>query len=541
MNPYGNRYFKGCSTRVILREIVLVWRMCSEMISEAFRRCAMAAGENNGRNADPLRKLAEEKLQENGAFLDSLLNTMPAPVFYKDEEGRYIGVNKSFENFYGQTSQDLAGKSVFDIAPPELAAIYHAKDLELLRRSGVQVYESQVKDSQGVVHDVVFHKATITETDGTIRGLIGVILDISDRKRAEEAVHSSEIRYHALMEQSFEALAVVDIQTREVVEVNRRFTELIGYSLPKDAPLYVDNFVLDSKPDLDRIYNILQRDQRFLHPEAKAYRHKNGNVLYGERTGTVISLDGREYLLWSLRDMTAERRRQAGLTRDVEFARRVQRALLPELPVSPFATLRTLYHPSNFVSGDSYHLAWRNEGKLLCGFLIDVSGHGLATAIQTSSISVLLQEAATTKRSLVDQLRWINARAAKYFTDDAYAAILGFELDFSLRELRYVGAGITQFYANGRKIETPGMFVGVWEDAEFTDGKIAVKEGDTFCFLTDGFTDRLLQQENAGFFSPDGKDFDGDVAALQRLAESKTLRDDATGVCIRVQAFPAAV
>ena len=155
-------------------------------------------------------------------------------------------------------------------------------------------------------------------------------------------------------------------------------------------------------------------------------------------------------------------------------------------------------------------------------------------AIQTSSINVLLREAATFKLSLLEQMRLVNKRAAKYFTDDAYAAILGFELDFSLGELNYVGAGITQFYANGKKIETPGMFVGMWVDAEFEAGKITVAAGDSFCFLTDGFTDSLAQPENAGLWSPNGLDFDADVAALERLAENGNLHDDASGVCLKV-------
>jgi len=52
----------------------------------------------------------------------------------------------------------------------------------------------------------------------------------------------------------------------------------------------------------------------------------------------------------------------------------------------------------------------------------------------------------------------------------------------SLRELRYVGAGITQFYANGKKVETPGMFVGLWDNAEFTPGSLPITTGDCFIF-----------------------------------------------------------
>jgi len=138
------------------------------------------------------RKRAEESLRKIGAFLDTLLNAIPAPVFYKDADGRYIGFNKSYEEFYGKTQQDLVGKSVFDIAPRELAEVYHAKDLELFRNPGIQVYDSRVKDARGAIHDVVFHKSTFSDPQGRVLGLIGVILDITERKKAEEALRESE-------------------------------------------------------------------------------------------------------------------------------------------------------------------------------------------------------------------------------------------------------------------------------------------------------------------------------------------------------------
>ena len=335
------------------------------------------------------------------------------------------------------------------------------------------------------------------------------------------------------MEQSTEAQLLVEIQTQQVLEVNRRFTELLGYSLPEDAPLYVKQFVHSSQEELDHLYNVTLAQQRFIPAEPRRLRHKNGVDVLVDRAGTVINIEGRDVFLASMRDMTAERRRQAELTRDVEFARRVQRELLPVLTDSPQVRIRTFYHPVNFVSGDSFLLEWQNDGAMLRGFLIDVSGHGLATAIQTAAINVLLREAASSKLPLLDQLQQVNSHAAKYFTDGAYAAIIGFELDLSRQELRYVGAGITQFLVNGLKIETPGMFVGLWDDAEFEQGVIPVSTGDSFCFLTDGFTDCLVCKERGGPVL-DGE-FDMVVDSLEKMMKSGDLRDDATGICLQLK------
>lgn len=123
------------------------------------------------------------------------------------------------------------------------------------------------------------------------------------------------------------------------------------------------------------------------------------------------------------------------------------------------------------------------------------------------------------------------------FTEGDYAAIIGFELDCAFQELRYVGAGITRFYVNGEKIEIPGMFVGLWDNAEFTVGKLAVSGGDSFFFLTDGFTDALAQTASTDFGARGGKDFNTDITALGLLAASGKLRDDATGVCLKIKAL----
>ncbi len=132
------------------------------------------------------RKHMEEKLQERQAFLHSLLEAIPVPVFYKDREGRYLGFNRAYEEFFGAKKKDLLGKSVFDISPEDLAKVYHAKDSELFAQGGIQRYESRVKSASGDFRDVIFHKAVFEDfAKGERGGLIGVILDITDRKRTE--------------------------------------------------------------------------------------------------------------------------------------------------------------------------------------------------------------------------------------------------------------------------------------------------------------------------------------------------------------------
>ncbi|MGV2289238.1 EAL domain-containing protein [Trinickia sp. YCB016] len=131
------------------------------------------------------RKRAEAKLLERESFLESLLDTIPIPVFSKDRQGRYLHLNRAFEEFLGVPKQQFVGKSVFETSPPELAKTYFAMDEALFESEGIQRYEFKVRNAQKAVRDVEFSKAVFHDGEGRQAGLIGAILDITERKRAE--------------------------------------------------------------------------------------------------------------------------------------------------------------------------------------------------------------------------------------------------------------------------------------------------------------------------------------------------------------------
>ncbi len=97
-----------------------------------------------------------------------------------------MGCNQAFENFLGGTRDQIIGKSVFDISPQDLAEKYSAQDAALFREGGIQQYESTVSTTGGDQRDVVFNKAVFTNEQGEPAGLIGAILDITERKQTEQ-------------------------------------------------------------------------------------------------------------------------------------------------------------------------------------------------------------------------------------------------------------------------------------------------------------------------------------------------------------------
>jgi len=62
-------------------------------------------------------------------FLENLIEAIPAPIFYKDENGIYLGCNRLYEAYSGLSRHALIGKSVFEVWPEDLARVYHQADV----------------------------------------------------------------------------------------------------------------------------------------------------------------------------------------------------------------------------------------------------------------------------------------------------------------------------------------------------------------------------------------------------------------------------
>jgi PAS domain S-box-containing protein len=183
-----------------------------------------------------------EELKHAFIFQQCLIDALSVPVFYKDLEGRYLGCNSSFENFFGQKRELFVGKSFSEYSLKEFSDISAEKDRALLQNRGIQIYESSITDSGGVVHNVILHKATFDNLDGSVGGLIGAILDITDLKRAEKLQKNLESQlHHAQKMESIGRLAGgVAHDYNNALSVIIGFTQLVMEKMVPTDPLHSD-------------------------------------------------------------------------------------------------------------------------------------------------------------------------------------------------------------------------------------------------------------------------------------------------------------
>ncbi len=154
----------------------------------------------------------------------SLIDAIPLPVYYKNTHCTYIGCNRAFETVMHRNRDAIVGKTTADIHSPKAAGILQEKDQELLRQGGVQVYEQELKYSDGTLHTNIIHKATFTDSNGATAGFIGMALDITELKQTEQSLRISEAKLRSIMDNLHIGVAMISPQM-EVLQINRQMQQ----------------------------------------------------------------------------------------------------------------------------------------------------------------------------------------------------------------------------------------------------------------------------------------------------------------------------
>ena len=143
------------------------------------------------------RKRAEEELMESRQFLQTVLDTFPLSVFWKDCQSVFLGCNQNFLQAANLTSTtEIIGKTDYDLPwGAREAAFYQADDRQVIE-SGVAklAIEETITLGTGETRWIETNKIPLRDLDGNVIGVVGTFQDISDRKQAEENLKTERLR-----------------------------------------------------------------------------------------------------------------------------------------------------------------------------------------------------------------------------------------------------------------------------------------------------------------------------------------------------------
>ena len=481
------------------------------------------------------RNEAADELKESQQLYEALAESSTAGIGLRDEAGRFAYVNKMMATMLEVPDPNqLLGVPYLDFVHPE--------DREESRRriEANQIGEVASRREHRLVSltgNVIWVESTgvpILRNDS--KYIMGVFQDCTARRRMEQTLRENEERYRAVMQQSNESILLVDIETRRILEVNPHCVEAFGYSEAELLAMTTYDLVADTRENIDRRSDAISSgagaNEQLIH-----IRCKNGKILDVERSATVIQYGGKHVFMFANRDISAERKLQALILRDVAMAAGVQKDLLPRGFDDLLVSVDTVYEPHHLVSGDFYDFIWSEDHKRLSGFILDVSGHGVSSALQCIAVSTYFRDILNSPMSLDARLKWVNRHVLRYFTHETFAAALGFEFDFSRRTLTFATAGIYGFLTSAQAlpqlVKRPGSLLGILDDPEYTEWTVPIQAGDAFYFMSDGLFDIVSRDMDLP-----GSQYSQTIRMLRDIAASPGRRDDCSAVCVRINDQP---
>ena len=144
----------------------------------------LAIGVQLTRNLE-IQKKTELKVVEQLELNRQILDAIPNPMYYRNVNSEYIGVNESFTSFFGLFEADIIGSTPKDIFEAKTAQQFEDSETKLLQNIGSLDYEARLVNADGEPRDVMVYEATFFSTKGDPNGVVGLLLDVTERKQME--------------------------------------------------------------------------------------------------------------------------------------------------------------------------------------------------------------------------------------------------------------------------------------------------------------------------------------------------------------------
>ncbi|WP_243544745.1 PAS domain S-box protein [Pseudodesulfovibrio tunisiensis] len=248
-------------------------------------------------------------------FVQSVVDAIPHPVFYKDLEGRYLWCNTAFEDFLAQPRHRITGLRVQDIAPEAEKTTFEQKDRELNETGGLQEYEILTRTG-GRERTMLIRKVIHHDSAGNPQAILGILTDISERKAAEGRLRQSERQVSQILNNSPLPTFLIDNDSGNILFANERGIALFGLNESRLSEFNARDFYT-TREERDRVLDLLDSHGFADSVELRLCR-VDGSQFWGQISAVRMDLDGAPANLITLSDVTARKELEEAL-RKFEF------------------------------------------------------------------------------------------------------------------------------------------------------------------------------------------------------------------------------
>jgi PAS domain S-box-containing protein len=257
------------------------------------------------------RKKSEDALRHSEELLRLITNLVPHGIFAKDAAGRHIFANATLAEMAGLSIEEILGKNDFELVMDKAQAeAYRADDLAVIKSGNKKfILEEKRTDLSGRTRILQTIKIPFKVAETGEPAVLGVCMDITDRKLAEASLQASEERFRSVFSAAATGIAMSTPQGR-FLQANAAYCRMLGYTLEE---LQTRTFASLTHPE-DLALNLNLRDELLAGKRPhfvmeKRYLKKNGEIVWTRHSvSTVRAADGEVVMLIVVAENITERK-----------------------------------------------------------------------------------------------------------------------------------------------------------------------------------------------------------------------------------------
>jgi PAS domain S-box-containing protein len=295
-------------------------------LARAFDAMALHVADTQTRLRGDLAERArvQRELENSEARLQQILNNSTAVVFVKDTEGRFLFVNREFARLFHLPPEAFIGKTGTGRYPDDVEQSFRANDMLVLQSNAPMEFEENVPLDDGV-HTYISIKFPLHDANGTAYAVCGISTDITERKRADEALRISEASYREIFDAAEDAIFVHDIDTGAIVDVNLKACSTFGFTREEFRRLDIGALSSGERPythddALALIARAAAGEELSIEWHGK---RKDESLFWHEVYIKRVTIGGQDRVLALARDVTGRKKAEAALRTSEEQYRAI--------------------------------------------------------------------------------------------------------------------------------------------------------------------------------------------------------------------------
>jgi PAS domain S-box-containing protein len=475
------------------------------------------------------RLLAQDRLRESEAKYHGILDAIDDAYFEVNLRGRYTLTNKAFQRMMRYSEKELIGRSFKELVNADTATMLYnfSKDIYVYGQSSANsaINIGIFRRSDGTEGYAEGSVSMIKDQQGVITGYCGIIRDVTEKKKIEDALSANEEKYRTIIENIDDGYYEMN-EAGEFTLVNDSFCRIVGYE--RDDLIWNSYKAFLDKGSAEALTeHFIQANRDSSKTSALEWKfiRKDGMVVTTEVSLSPISFKKNERRGYRgiIRDVTEKNsmlhalkenqdilsRRNEAIEKDLAIAQHILKRLMPHrAPRVDEVKIDFRYLPLEAVGGDYFSFTILSEGGFGV-FIGDVSNHGVSAALFLTLVKAttdrICRGSALLPREFITNL---NNELYDNMPLSFLTAIYGVFQKNSGGSVRftYSSGGHPQpivYRASTQTVETAycrGTLIGMFDDLDFSETSVELNPGDRVFLYTDGIPETLNEQREIWSF-----------------------------------------